>query len=49
MFTIQLVRIVLTSLELDASDVVAYINQMFNVIIQSVIFIIHFTKMISRD
>ena len=37
MFSIQLVRVVLDILELDATYLVIGINQMFNVIIQSVI------------
>ena len=49
MFSIQLVRVVLTCLNLDAEYFVFGITQMFNVIIQSVIFIFHFTKIISRD
>ena len=48
-FSIQLVRIVLYILNLDATYLVTGISQMFNVIMQSVIFIIHFTEMISRD
>ena len=41
MFSIQLVRFVLYILELDAEYLVVGINQMFNVIIQPVIFIFH--------
>ena len=41
MFSIQLVQVVLTCLSLDAEYFVYGITQMFNVIIQSVIFIIH--------
>ena len=48
MFSIQLVRVILAFLKLDATYIVVGIGQMFNVIIQSVIFIIHFTEMISR-
>ena len=49
MFSIQLVRVVLNALELDVMYLVVGISQMFNVIIQSVIFFIHLTEMISRD
>ena len=49
MFSIQLVRVVLGLLNLDAQYLVVSINQMFDVIIQSVIFIFHFTEIISRD
>ena len=41
MFSIQLVRFVLYILELDAEYLVVGINQIFNVIIQPVIFIFH--------
>ena len=46
MFTIQLVRVVLSILELDAMNFAIGINQMFNVIIESVVSIFHFTEVI---
>ena len=49
MFSIQLVRVILDFLELNAELLVIGINEMFFVIIQSVTFIFRFTKMISRD
>ena len=49
MFSIQLVRSVLYIVEPDASYLVLGINQMFFVIIQSVISIFHFTEIICRD
>ena len=49
LFSIQLVRVVLYMVELDASYLVVGINQMFFVIIQSVISIFHFTEIICRD
>ena len=49
MFSIQLVRVVLTILRLDARYFVVGINQMFNVIIQSVISFFHLTEIIHRD
>ena len=49
MFSIQLVRAVLYILQLDATPCFVGINQMFFVIIQSVISIFHFTEIICRD
>ena len=49
MFSIQLVRVVLGHLNYDNVVIVVCINQMFFVIIQSVVFIFHFTEVISRD
>jgi hypothetical protein len=50
MFSIQLIRVVLTILELDATYFIMGIHQMFNVIIRSVLFY-HLTlpKFISRE
>ena len=49
MFSIQLIRVVFYILRLEATYLIVGINQMFNVIIQPVIFIIYVTEMISRD
>ena len=49
MFSIQLVWVVLYILSLDAVYLLICINQMFFVIIQSVISIFHFTEIICRD
>ena len=49
MFSIQLVRVILAFLKLDATYLVVGIGQMFNVIIQSVISFFHLTEIIHRD
>ena len=49
-FAIQLIRIVLTVLELDAFKIIVGINEMFNVIIRSVISTFHRSaEIISRE
>ena len=48
MFAIQLIRVVLSILNVEAVKLVIAINQMFNVIIRSVISTFHFTKINSR-
>ena len=49
MFSIQLVRVVLYILSLDAVYLLICINQMFFVIIQSVILFFHLTEIMCRD
>jgi hypothetical protein len=48
MFAIQLIRVVLTILNVEALTLVIGINQMLNVIVRSVISTFHFTKINSR-
>ena len=48
MFSIQSVRVVLAFLELDAMYFIVGVNQVFNVIIQSVISILLFADIMSR-
>jgi hypothetical protein len=49
MFTVQLIRVVLTILNIDALYYIIGIHQMFNVIIRSIGSILHFTEIISRE
>jgi len=49
LFAIQLIRIVLAVLELDAFKIIVGINEMFNAIIRSVISTFHSAEIISRE
>jgi len=48
-FAIQLIRVVLTILNVDALKLIVGVDEMFNVIIRSVISIFYFTEMIFRE
>ena len=49
MFTIQLIRVVLLVLEIEALYLIAFMGQMISVIIRSVISSFHFSEIVFRD